>query len=73
MHHCRYCDEDDCECLGGALDCIGCRICREGDDELDEILNAPCGRCGSPECFGGCEVGAADEPQTRATTERRRG
>lgn len=24
--------------------------------DIDAILHEPCGRCGSPECFGGCET-----------------
>jgi hypothetical protein len=39
----------------------GCVNCDEADyiemQALDDLLKAPCGRCGSPECFGGCEVG----------------
>lgn len=34
---------------------------------LDELLCAPCGRCGSPDCFGNCEIGSNDPtPETKA-------
>lgn len=55
-------DDPVCE-HGTALDvhCCGCHSGFLFDSSqceclVDEFLNAPCGRCGSPECFGGCEV-----------------
>lgn len=51
---------------------LGCVNCNEAayieQQALDDVLCAPCGRCGSPECFGSCErdedgVPAPDPPQ----------
>ncbi len=34
----------------------GAAVCRSCEQQ-DDLLCAPCGRCGDPTCFGGCEVG----------------
>lgn len=37
--------------------------------QLDELLNAPCGRCGDPDCFGGCEVAPEGAGMKKLTPE----
>lgn len=52
----------DCGCRVHEYGCINCNEADYIDmQNLDDILNQPCGRCGDPTCFGGCELTQSDD------------
>lgn len=49
---------------------LGCTWCDEAayieEQAMQDLLCAPCGRCGSPECFGACEQCDEVSPSVQA-------
>lgn len=56
-----------CPDCGERVYSLGCTNCNEQvyiDEQvmLTELFYGGCGRCGDPNCFGGCELAAETEP-----------
>lgn len=57
-----------CPNCGERVYSLGCTNCNENayiEDQvrLTELLYGVCGRCGSPDCLGACEIGADESTQ----------